>query len=104
MTSLSPARAIGVPHVSLFQNLTEPTDCVLTRNTYLVITLAQLGLVAALKLSPVGRGQELDAYIVVRVHTLFFLLFFFFACCVVLFFFSYSKGDFWEKGQGFDGN
>ena len=85
MTSLSLAREIGVPHVSLFQNLTEPTDCVLSRNTYLVITLAQLGLVAALKLSPVGRGQELDAYIVVRVHTLFFLFFFFFACCVVLF-------------------
>ena len=27
-----------------------------TRNTYLAITVAKLGLVTALKLSPVGRG------------------------------------------------
>ena len=31
-----------------------------TRNTYLAITFAKLGLVTALKLSPVGRGYELD--------------------------------------------
>ena len=31
-----------------------------TRNTYLAITLAKLGVVTALKLSPVGRGYELD--------------------------------------------
>ena len=32
----------------------------LTKNTYLAITLAKLSLVTALKLSPVGRGYELD--------------------------------------------
>ena len=30
------------------------------RNTYLAITLAKLGVVTALKLSPLGRGYELD--------------------------------------------
>ena len=45
---------------------------------YLAITLAKLGFVMALKLSPVGRGYELDANIVLKVHTLFFLFFFFF--------------------------
>ena len=33
---------------------------IITRNTYLAITVAKLGLVTALKLSPVGRGYELD--------------------------------------------
>ena len=33
---------------------------IITRNTYLAITLAKLGVVTALKLSPVGRGYELD--------------------------------------------
>ena len=52
-------------------------------------TLAKLGLATALKLSPVGRGYELDGWptanIVVKVHTLFFLFFFFFfAYCVVI--------------------
>ena len=31
-----------------------------TRNTYLAITLAKFGVVTSLKLSPVGRGYELD--------------------------------------------
>ena len=63
---------------------------------YLVITFAKLGLVTALKLSPVGRGYELDGWptanIVLKVHTLFFLFFFFFfAYYVVLLLTVYWK-------------
>ena len=32
----------------------------ITRNTYFAITFAKLGLVSALKLSPIGRGYKLD--------------------------------------------
>ena len=65
----------------------------------LAITLAKLGLVAALRLSPVGRGQELDGWptanIVVEVHTLFFFFFFFFyANRMVLFLKVYWKAFF----------
>ena len=65
---------------------------------YLAITFAKLGLVTALKLSPVGRGYELDGWptvkIVLNVHTLFFLFFFFFfAYYVVLLLTVYWKGD-----------
>ena len=63
---------------------------------YLAITFAKLGLVTALKLSPVGRGYELDGWptanIVLKVHTLFFLFFFFFfAYYVVLLLTVYWK-------------
>ena len=55
---------------------------------YLAITFARLGLVTALKLSPVGRGYELDGWptgnIVLKVHTLFFLFFFFFSAYYVV--------------------
>ena len=55
---------------------------------YLAITLVKLGVVTALKLSPVGRGYELDGWptanIVLKVHRLIFLFFFFFAYYVVL--------------------
>ena len=69
-----------------------------TRNTFLAITLAKLSLVTALKLSPLGRGYELDgcptANIVLKVHTLFFLFFFFFfAYYVVLLLTVYWRAD-----------
>jgi len=69
-----------------------------TRNMYLAITLAKLGLVTELKLSPVGRCYELDGWptanIVLKVHTLFFLFFFFFfAYYVVLLLTVYWKAD-----------
>ena len=65
---------------------------------YLAITFAKLGLVTALKLSPVGRGYELDGWptatIVLKVHTLLFLFFFFFfAYYVVLLLTVYWKAD-----------
>ena len=71
----------------------------------------KLTLVTALKLSPVGRGYEVDGWptanIVLKVHTLFFLFFFFFfAYYVVLLLTVYWKADlalFWcldlEKDQ-----
>ena len=65
---------------------------------YFAITFAKLGLVTALKLSPVGRGYELDGWptatIVLKVHTLLFLFFFFFfAYYVVLLLTVYWKAD-----------
>ena len=49
----------------------------ITRNTYLAITFAKLGLVSALKLIPIGRGYKVDGWptanIVLKVYTLFFL-------------------------------
>ena len=67
------------------------------RNTYLAITLVKLGLVTSLKLSPVGRGYELDGWpianMVLKVHTLFFLFFFFFVYYVVLLLTAYWKAD-----------
>ena len=58
----------------------------------------KLTLVTALKLSPVGRGYEVDRWpttnIVLNVHTLFFLFFFFFfAYYVVLLLTVYWKAD-----------
>ena len=59
----------------------------------------KLTLVTALKLSPVGRGYEVDGWptanIVLKVHTLFFLFFFFFffAYYVVLLLTVYWKAD-----------
>ena len=51
----------------------------------------------ALKLSPVGRGYELDGWptanIVLKVHTLFFPFFFFFAYYVMLLLTVYWKAD-----------
>ena len=62
---------------------------------YLAITFAKLGLVTALKLSPVGRGNELDGWptanIVLKVHTLFFLFFFFFFAYYVVLLLVYWK-------------
>ena len=66
-----------------------PKNCFAQKN----LTYAQ-----ALKLSPVGRGYQLDGWptanIVLKVHTLFFLFFFFFfAYYVVLLLTVYWKAD-----------
>ena len=63
-TRLQRANAVIIINVTIRNvlptRLPRANAVIITRNTYLAITLAKFGLVTSLKLSPVGRGYELD--------------------------------------------